>query len=96
MTDERLIDEAVGMAFLGRHEDAWEVLECLPPPDRVRPAVLAVRMVICLTLKRWEIGREVACFIGPGDELRHREIAGRFHLGHAIALGAGGDRMGAF
>ena len=48
MTTARLIDEADGLAFLGLYVDAWEVLESLPPADRVRPAVLAVRLIVCL------------------------------------------------
>jgi hypothetical protein len=91
MTTARLIDEAEGLAFLGLYVDAWEVLESLPPADRVRPAVLAVRLVICLGMARWELGQEVVRCIGAEDEAGHREAAGRFHLGHAIALCAAGE-----
>ncbi len=91
MTTARLIDEAEGLAFLGLYVDAWEVLESLPPADRVRPAVLAIRLVICLGMARWELGQEVAHCIGADDEASHREAAGRFHLGHAIALCAAGE-----
>ena len=42
----RLINEADGLASLGLHEDAWEVLESLPPADRVLPAALAVRLMV--------------------------------------------------
>jgi hypothetical protein len=71
--------------------EAWEVLESPPPADRVRPSVLAVRLVICLGTARWELGQEVARCIGADDEASHREAAGRFHLGHAIALCAAGE-----
>ncbi len=91
MTEARLIEEADGLASLGLYEDAWEVLESLPPADRLRPAVFAVRLMVCQGLKRWELGTEVSRYIGPGDEARHREAAGRFHLAHAIALCAAGD-----
>ena len=91
MTEGRIIDEADGLASLGLYGDAREVLETLPPAHRVRPAVLAVRLMICQGLARWELGAEVARYIGPGDAARQREAAGRFHLGHAIALCAAGD-----
>ena len=42
-------------------------------------------------MARWELGQEVARYIGPDDDSRHREAAGRFHLGHAIALCAAGE-----
>lgn len=83
--------QAEGFAELGLYDFAWEVLETLPPADRVRPAVLAVRLMVCLGMARWELGQEVARYIGPEDDSRHREAAGRFHLGHAIALCAAGE-----
>ena len=46
----RLIDEADGLASLGLYGDAWEVLESLPPAGRVLPALLAVRLMVCLGL----------------------------------------------
>jgi hypothetical protein len=46
MTTERFIDEADGLASLGLYGDAWEILESLPPADRARPAVLAVRLMV--------------------------------------------------
>ena len=87
----RLINEADGLASLGLYSDAWEVLESLPPTDRVLPAALAVRLMVCLGMARWELGQEVVRCIGPGDASKHREAAGRFHLGHAIALCAAGE-----
>jgi hypothetical protein len=91
MTAARLIGEADGLASLGLYGDAWEVLETLPPAERVRPAVLAVRLMVCQGLARWELGQEIARHIGPSDAPRHREAAGRFHLGHATALCAAGE-----
>ncbi len=52
ITTARLIDEAEGLAFLGLYVDAWEVLESLSPADRGRPAVLAVRLMVCLGMAR--------------------------------------------
>ena len=46
MTTARFIDEADGLASLGLYGDAWEILESLPPADRARPAVLAVRLMV--------------------------------------------------
>ena len=95
MTAEQLIEEADGLASLGLHGDAWDVLESLLPADRMRPGVLAVQLKICQGLERWEWGQEVARRIEPGDEPRHREAAGRFHLAHAIAQCAASDVLGA-
>jgi hypothetical protein len=52
ITTARLIDEAEGLTFLGLYGDAWEVLESLPPADRVRPAVLAIHLMVCLGMAR--------------------------------------------
>ena len=46
-------------------------------------------------MARWELGQEVARYMGPDDDSRHREAAGRLHLGHAIALCAAGEVVGA-
>lgn len=93
MTAARLIDEAEGLAFLGLYEDAWGVLDNLLLPDQVKPAVRAVRVMICQGWKRWELGTELARQIGPTEELQHREAVGRFHLAHALAQCAAGDLM---
>lgn len=95
MTAAQLIDKADGLASLGLYGDAWDVLESLLPADRMLPEVLAVQLKICQGLERWELGQEVARRIEPGDEPRHREAAGRFHLAHAIAQCAARDVLGA-
>jgi hypothetical protein len=74
ITTARLIDEAEGLAFLGLHTDAWEVLETLPPADRVRPAVLAV-LLVCHGLAHWELGQEIARYIGPVWETEQEAAA---------------------
>ena len=53
MAAARLIEEADGLASLGLYGEAWEVLETLPPADRVRPAVLAIRL---WSAKGWHVG----------------------------------------
>jgi hypothetical protein len=95
MTDvHRLINEAEGLAFLGLYLDAWEALEELPSSCRLRPAVLAVRLMICTGLERWELGSEVARVIPPSYWWQVREAAGPFHLAHAVALCGAGDVSG--
>lgn len=95
MTAARLINEADGLVSLGLYGDAWDVLESLLPEDRMQQEVLAVQLRICQGLERWELGQDVARRIEPGDEPRHREAAGRFHLAHAIAQCAASDVLGA-
>lgn len=51
---ERTIAEVEGMAFLGLHVEAWEELETLPPSARLLTDVLAVRLLICAALPRFE------------------------------------------
>lgn len=69
----QIITEAEGLAELGFFEFAWEVLETLPPVDRVGPAVLSVRLMVCQGLARWELGQEIVRYIGPGERrARHR------------------------
>lgn len=95
MTAAQLIEKADDLAALGLYGDAWDVLESLLPADRMQPAVLSVQLKICQGLERWELGQDVARRIAAGDEPRHREAAGRFHLAHAIAQCAASDVLGA-
>ena len=95
MESARIIALADGFASLGLYEDAWEALESLPASERLRPAVLRVRLMICAGLERWELGREIALVIASSYRLEVREAAGRFHLAHAIALCALQDIAGA-
>ena len=46
-------------------------------------------------MARWELGQEVVRHLGPSGEARHREAAGRFYLGHDIALCAAGEVLAA-
>ena len=53
MTTALPVDTADGLITLGLHLDAWEILESLPPADRLVPPVLALRLVICRELQMW-------------------------------------------
>ena len=65
---ERTIAEAEGLAFLGLYVEAWEALETLPPSARLLPEVLAVRLLICAGLPRFELGREIGfSVLRPGS-----------------------------
>lgn len=87
----KIINEADGLSSLGLHEDAWEVLEGLPPLLKLRPEVLRVRLMICGGLGRWEMGGEIAKLASPDSPPAFKEEAGRFHLAHAKALCAAGN-----
>ena len=75
--------------------DAWNALEALPPSSRTLTDALKVRLMICTKLDHWEMGKEIAAVLSPGQDYQVREAAGRFHLAHAIALCASGDIAGA-
>ena len=95
MTPPQLIDEADGLASLVLYEEAWEVLESLPASERVRPALLLVRLKVCTALEKWELGMELVRLIGPENEYAHRQPAGRFHLARACDLCGAGEVEGA-
>lgn len=88
---ERAVEQARGYADLGMCVEAWDALESLPAEDRALPAALAVRLLVCVGLQRWEMGAEIVKRFGPYDPLPQREAAGRFYLAHAEALCAGGN-----
>jgi len=81
--------------MLGMWPDAWDGIENLPSAERTRPAALAVRLVICTGLQRWEMGGEIVRLFSPGLPLDLREAAGRFYLSHAEYLCGVGDVQGA-
>ena len=85
------IAAADGYAYLGLCDEAWELLESLPPDIRAESRVFAVRLVVCVHLQRWEMGMLLARCIGSENPLNEREAAGRFRLAHAAALCASGD-----
>lgn len=93
-TTARAIQCAERYRLLGLHVHSWDVLETLPPAERLQPAVLAVSLLVCTRLQKWEIGVELARWIGGGYPLSAREAAGRFHLARAEALCAAGDLSG--
>ena len=95
MDASRIISEADGFADLGLPLEAWELLETLPPADRMQPAVFAVRLKVCTALEKWELGMELVRLIGPENEYAHRQPAGRFHLARACDLCGAGDVEGA-
>ena len=87
---DQTITAAEGFAELGLHLDAWEALESLPPSWRTLPQVLVVRLMICTGLGKWELGSEIAKLASP-ESLPSMREAGRFYLGHAVALWGAGD-----
>lgn len=93
--DERTIMEARGFAELGMYQEAWEAVERLPQTSWTSPQVLAVRLLVCSGLKKWDMGLEFARLVGPVYPREVREAAGRCHLARAEALCAGGDVDGA-
>ena len=69
------IAKAEGLAFLGLYVESWEVVETLPSSARLLPEVLAVRLLICAGLPRFELGREIARIVGPRSPEGIREAA---------------------
>lgn len=91
-----LIIAAEGYHDLGMHEDAWNVLEELPPIDKTEPLVLELRLRILTAMNRWELGDHIAnVLIGSMIEPEKcRETVARFRHAHARALSLQGDREG--
>ncbi len=54
------LESATGYLELGMVEDANDELERMPPEDRCRPEVYAVRLQIYVVTGRWEAGEVVA------------------------------------
>lgn len=89
------LQEAHGYALLGMHLEAWEIVEGLPPAERMTAAAVAVRLIVCTGLRKWEMGAELARLVLPGSDLEHREATGRFHLARGEWLAGSGDIAGA-
>src|SRR5688572_7465095 len=92
---ERAVEQARGYADLGMFVEAWDAVESLPAVDRALPAVLAVRLLVCAGLHRWEMGAEIVRRFSPGLPLDLREAAGRYHLARAESLCAAGSTAAA-
>jgi hypothetical protein len=88
---DRTISEARGYAELGLLTESWELIESLPPERRVDLGALAVRLLVCAGLGKWEMGAEIVKLFGPGHPLELREAAGKFHLARAVALCSSSD-----
>ncbi|MFT5405686.1 MAG: hypothetical protein ACI9DF_004541 [Verrucomicrobiales bacterium] len=58
-TEQKLV-EAEGYLLLSMNQDAWDVLDALPPEHKTANKVLRLRMHIALELERWELGATVA------------------------------------
>jgi predicted Zn-dependent protease len=48
------MEAAHGFHELGMYDDAWTVLDDLPPEDKSHPLVVLLRMDILLGLERWD------------------------------------------
>jgi hypothetical protein len=89
------LTEARGFAELGLWQDAWDLIESLPPAMRTSVPALAVRLLVCAGLGKWEMGAELVRLFGPVHPLEMRKAAGSFHLARAESLCAAGDIEGA-
>jgi predicted Zn-dependent protease len=48
------MEAAHGFHELGMHDDAWVVLDDMPPEDKAHPLVVLLRLDILLALDRWD------------------------------------------
>ena len=87
----RIIREASGFADLGMHPEAWELIETLPPGSRFDQRAVAVRLMVCTGLKKWEMGLELCNFARDSREMVMRKTAGQFFLAYAESLCGASD-----
>ncbi|MEM6823180.1 MAG: hypothetical protein AAF558_14710 [Verrucomicrobiota bacterium] len=88
------IKTATGYFELGMHEDAWEILESLPPKEKTIAPVLDLRLKILTALSQWALGEEIAkVLLHAGDE--ERKTVARFHHARGRAMWQSGDFDGA-
>src|SRR5436190_13143921 len=80
-----MISRAEGLAALGMHLEALEIIEKLPQEASVRrqPAVIAVRLIVCTGLKQWKMGHELCDFAMDFPDSGVKEAIGRFFLARA-------------
>ncbi|MCW1917044.1 hypothetical protein OJ996_25870 [Luteolibacter sp. GHJ8] len=72
------LKEAEGFAELGLWQDAWDTIDKLPADERMKPAALRLRLVICPYLEAWGPGAAVAKLLCGGDET-DRKTAGCYY-----------------
>ena len=91
MISKIIIEEANRLASLGLYEEAWRTLDTLPQILSKQLAALALRLRLCVELKKWGMGVEIAANFDRSSLKEHREAAGRFHLAHAVIACKAGD-----
>ena len=61
-------EQAEDLISSGLHEDAWELLDDLPPADRMEPPAVRLRLICAMATKRFETADELARYLGTGAE----------------------------
>ena len=75
----------------GRYERSWERLEDLEPIDRVMPETLALRLQLCVDLRKCEMGESILGVLACADDETHKITCADFLHAYARHLVAAGD-----
>ena len=84
---QRTLTEAKGYLELDMPLAAWETIEALPFDScRIHPDVIALRVIVCAKLQRWDLGAMFVPLIEPGHPVNARSAAGAYYLAHAAHM----------
>lgn len=86
-----VLNRAEGFCQLRLWSDAWDATEELAKIEKANPEVAALRLQIVTELAMWEIGEEVADFVGESPRIEFRRMAAQYFLDRAREIHGEGD-----
>lgn len=82
---QRTLTEARGYLDLGMPAEAWETVEELPFTDcRLHPEVIALRLLIIVKLRKWELGTHLLETVTTAHDVQYRAAAGAYLFALAV------------
>jgi hypothetical protein len=94
MISQQLV-EAEAKLLLGRYDEAWDLVNDLPPGVEDAPRAIVVKLMICESRENWDEGEKLAAGITIKCTLSERQAAGRFLFSLAMARCQAGNHKGA-